>query len=178
MAVCLKNERDLDREQEVAQSKRETMPTTQAAPVTLETDESADLTEIAIEQVQVDKGKEKEGEQLPEQVVEKAPSKEKAQSSGQRLIPAPFPQRARPTSMLLQPADHTIKRPIGILDDVLVQVGKFVFVVDFIILDCQVDEEIPIILGRPFLATRRALINCETGELKMWLNNEEIIFNV
>ncbi|XP_070001915.1 uncharacterized protein [Nicotiana sylvestris] len=242
MAVCLKNERDLDREQEVAQSKRETMPTTQAAPVTLETDESADLTEIAIEQVQVDKGKEKEGEQLPEQVVEKAPSKEKAQSSGQRLIPAPFPQRlakqkkddkyrkfmemlsqiqlniplmdalrempgfakmmkdlmsrkfdfqnlstvtlmqtynavvTRP--MAQKPADHTIKRPIGILDDVLVQVGKFVFVVDFIILDCQVDEEIPIILGRPFLATRRALINCETGELKMWLNNEEIIFNV
>ncbi|XP_075091810.1 uncharacterized protein LOC142171973 [Nicotiana tabacum] len=49
---------------------------------------------------------------------------------------------------------------------------------DFIILDCQVDEEIPIILGRPFLATGRTLIDCETGELKMRLNNEEIIFNV
>nr|XP_016478368.1 PREDICTED: uncharacterized protein LOC107799739 [Nicotiana tabacum] len=49
---------------------------------------------------------------------------------------------------------------------------------NFIILDCQVDEEIPIILGRPFLATVRALINCETGELKMRLKNEEIIFNV
>ncbi|XP_070034580.1 uncharacterized protein [Nicotiana tomentosiformis] len=86
--------------------------------------------------------------------------------------------RARPTSMLLQLADRTMKRPIGILDDVLVQVGKFVFPVDFIILDCQVDEEIPIILGRPFLATGRELIDCETGELKMRLNNEEIIFNV
>ncbi|XP_070042612.1 uncharacterized protein [Nicotiana tomentosiformis] len=86
--------------------------------------------------------------------------------------------RARPTSILLQLADRTVKRPIGILDDVLVQVGKFVFPADFVIFDCQVDEEITIILGRPFLATGRALIDCETRELKMRLNNEEIIFNV
>ncbi|XP_016458938.2 uncharacterized protein LOC107782569 [Nicotiana tabacum] len=86
--------------------------------------------------------------------------------------------RARPTLMLLQLADRTVKRPTGILDDVLIQVGKFVFPADFVILDCQVDEEIPIILGRPFLATGRALIDCETGELKLRLNNEEIIFNV
>ncbi|XP_070002125.1 uncharacterized protein [Nicotiana sylvestris] len=58
--------------------------------------------------------------------------------------------RARPTSMLMQLADRTIKRPTGILDDVLVQVGKFVFPTDFVILYCQVDEEILIILGRPF----------------------------
>ncbi|XP_070013193.1 uncharacterized protein [Nicotiana sylvestris] len=85
--------------------------------------------------------------------------------------------RARTTSMLLQLADRTVKRPTGILDD-LVQVGKFVFPADFVILDCQVDEEIPLILGRPFLATGRALINCETGELKMRFNDEEVIFNV
>ncbi|XP_019252728.1 PREDICTED: uncharacterized protein LOC109231524 [Nicotiana attenuata] len=86
--------------------------------------------------------------------------------------------RARPTSMLLELADRTVKRPTGILDDVLVQVGKFVFPADFVILDCKLDEEIPIILGRPFLATGRALVDCETRELKMRLNNEEIIFNV
>ncbi|XP_070007381.1 uncharacterized protein [Nicotiana sylvestris] len=86
--------------------------------------------------------------------------------------------RARPTSMLLQLTDRTVKRPFGILDDVLIQVGKFVFPADFVILDCKVDEEIPIILGRPFLATGRALIDCETGELKMRLNDEEITFNV
>ncbi|XP_070015709.1 uncharacterized protein [Nicotiana sylvestris] len=86
--------------------------------------------------------------------------------------------RASPTSMLLQLVDRTVKRPTGILDDVLVQVGKFVFPADFVILDCQVDEEIPLILGRPFLATGRALIDCETGELKMRLNNKEVIFNV
>ncbi|XP_070014524.1 uncharacterized protein [Nicotiana sylvestris] len=43
--------------------------------------------------------------------------------------------RARPTSMLLQLADRTVKRPSGILDDVLIQVGKFVFLADFVILD-------------------------------------------
>ncbi|XP_070035694.1 uncharacterized protein [Nicotiana tomentosiformis] len=86
--------------------------------------------------------------------------------------------RARPISMLLQLADRTVKRPSGILDDVLVQVGKFVFPANFVILDYRVDEEIPIILGRPFLATGRALIDCETGELKMRLNDEEITFNV
>nr|XP_016470423.1 PREDICTED: uncharacterized protein LOC107792703 [Nicotiana tabacum] len=67
--------------------------------------------------------------------------------------------RAIPTSMLLQLADRTVKRPSGILDDVLIQVGKFVFHADFVILDCKVDEKIPIILGRPFLATEKALID-------------------
>nr|XP_009601616.1 uncharacterized protein LOC104096872 [Nicotiana tomentosiformis] len=199
MAVSLRNGRDLDREQEVVQSRRDTVP---ISPVTLETNESMELIEVVIEHAQVDKGKEKEFEQLPEQVVEKAPNREKTPSSGQKLTPAPFPQRlckndegydvskislpgpiystgrARSTSMLLQLADRTVKRPTEILDDVLVQVGKFLFPADFVILDCQVDEEIPIILGRSFLATRRALIDYETGELKMRLNNEKIIFNV
>ncbi|XP_070039845.1 uncharacterized protein [Nicotiana tomentosiformis] len=80
--------------------------------------------------------------------------------------------RARPTSMLLQLDDRTVKRPSGILDDVLVQVGKFMFPTDFVILDCRVDKEILIILGRPFLATGRAPIDCETGELKMRLNDK------
>ncbi|XP_070016971.1 uncharacterized protein [Nicotiana sylvestris] len=75
-------------------------------------------------------------------------------------------------------ADRTVKRPSGILDDVSIQVGKFMFPADFVILDCKVDEEIPIILGRSFLATGRALIDCETGELKMRLNDEERTFNV
>ncbi|XP_075080312.1 uncharacterized protein LOC142165834 [Nicotiana tabacum] len=75
-------------------------------------------------------------------------------------------------------ADRTVKRPSGILDDVLIPLGKFMFPTDFVILDCKVDEEIPITLGRPFLATGRALIDCEIEELKMRLNDEEITFNV
>ncbi|XP_075104080.1 uncharacterized protein LOC107795407 [Nicotiana tabacum] len=57
--------------------------------------------------------------------------------------------RARPTSMLLSLADRTVKRLSSILDNVLIQVGKFVFPVDFEILDCKVDDEILIFLGRP-----------------------------
>ncbi|XP_070051274.1 uncharacterized protein [Nicotiana tomentosiformis] len=86
--------------------------------------------------------------------------------------------RASPTSMLLQLADQTVKRTSGILDNVLVQVGKFVFPADFVILDCRVDEEIPVILGRPFLDIGRAIIDCEIGELKMRMHDEEITFNV
>ncbi|XP_070002721.1 uncharacterized protein [Nicotiana sylvestris] len=59
----------------------------------------------------------------------------------------------RPTSMRLQMADRSIKRPVGIVDDVIVKVGEFHLPSDFLILDCAVDKEIPIILGRPFLAT-------------------------
>ncbi|XP_075084963.1 uncharacterized protein LOC142168205 [Nicotiana tabacum] len=80
--------------------------------------------------------------------------------------------RARPTSMLLQLAGRTVKRPSGILDNVLVQVGKFVFPTNFVILYCRVDKEIPIIMGMPFLATRRALIDYAARELNMRLNDE------
>ncbi|XP_019225705.1 PREDICTED: uncharacterized protein LOC109207268 [Nicotiana attenuata] len=58
----------------------------------------------------------------------------------------------RSTSMRLQMVDRSIKRPVGIVDDVLVKVGMFLLPASFVILDCAVDKEIPIILGRPFLA--------------------------
>nr|XP_016508394.1 PREDICTED: uncharacterized protein LOC107825980 [Nicotiana tabacum] len=67
----------------------------------------------------------------------------------------------RPTSMRLQMVDRSIKRPVGIVDDVIVKVGKFHLPADFVILDCAVDKDIPIILGRPFLATGRALMDSE-----------------
>ncbi|XP_070014061.1 uncharacterized protein [Nicotiana sylvestris] len=93
MVVSLRNGRDLDREQEVAQSSKETTP---ATPVPLEVDELAELTEVVVEQVQDDKGKAKESEQAAEQVVPlvlQNPNREKPASSAQRVIPAPFPQR-------------------------------------------------------------------------------------
>nr|XP_016475680.1 PREDICTED: uncharacterized protein LOC107797324 [Nicotiana tabacum] len=73
----------------------------------------------------------------------------------------------RTTSMRLQMADRSIKRPVGIVDDVLVKVGKFLLPVDFAILDCAVDKEIPIIFGRPFLATGRSLMDSEQNEIKL-----------
>ncbi|XP_019240022.1 PREDICTED: uncharacterized protein LOC109220017 [Nicotiana attenuata] len=72
----------------------------------------------------------------------------------------------RLTSMRLQMADRSIKRPLGIVDNALVKVGKFLLPADFVILDYAVDKKIPIILGGPFLATGRALMNLERNEIK------------
>ncbi|XP_058726238.1 uncharacterized protein LOC131597564 [Vicia villosa] len=66
--------------------------------------------------------------------------------------------------MTLQIADHSVKRPYGIVEDVLVKIDKFVFPVDFVILEMPEDEEIPIILGRSFLETGRCLIDIEEGK--------------
>ena len=80
--------------------------------------------------------------------------------------------------MRLLMVDRTMKRPIWILHDVLVKVESFIFPEDFVILDCEVDFEVPIILGRPFLATGRALVDMEKGKMKYWLSNEEVTFNI
>ncbi|XP_070007394.1 uncharacterized protein [Nicotiana sylvestris] len=69
----------------------------------------------------------------------------------------------RATSMRLQMVDRTTKRLLGIIDDVLVQVDKFILPGDFVILDYEVDYEVPIILGRSFLATGKALVDLESG---------------
>ncbi|XP_062103900.1 uncharacterized protein LOC133815023 [Humulus lupulus] len=85
---------------------------------------------------------------------------------------------ARPTTMSLQMADRSIKHPRGIIEDVLVKVDKFIFPTNFIVLDMEEDTNIPIILGRPFLATERALIDVKNGELKLRVQNEVVTFNV
>ena len=65
----------------------------------------------------------------------------------------------RPTTVTLQLADRSLTHPCGIIEDVLVKVDKFIFPAYFIILDMEEDKEVPIILERRFLATRRALID-------------------
>ena len=60
----------------------------------------------------------------------------------------------------------------------LVKVESFIFPEDFVILDCEVNFEVPIILLRPFLATGRALVDMEKGQMKFWLNNEEVTFKI
>ena len=81
-------------------------------------------------------------------------------------------------AMRILMADQIVKRPIGILHDVLLKVESFIFPAYFVILDCEVDFEVPIILGRPFLATGRALVDMEKGQMKFQLNNEEANFNI
>ena len=73
----------------------------------------------------------------------------------------------KPTKITIQLADRSIKIPKGVIDDILVKVDNFVYPIDFVVLDTQhmanVFTQIPIILGRPFLATVNALINCRNG---------------
>lgn len=76
--------------------------------------------------------------------------------------------------MTLQLGDRSITHPERQIEDVLVKVKSLIFPVDFIILDHEADNNVPIILGRPFLAIRRALIDVERGELAMRVNNEEV----
>lgn len=67
------------------------------------------------------------------------------------------------TKIRLLMVDQSIKHHVGILYDILVKVGQFTFLDDFSILDCEIDAEIRVILGRSFLATERALVDVESG---------------
>ena len=58
-----------------------------------------------------------------------------------------------PTAITLQMADRSMARPEGVLEDVLVKVGKFIFPVDFVIMKMEKDTQVLIFLGRPFLET-------------------------
>ncbi|KAH9779256.1 hypothetical protein KPL71_007658 [Citrus sinensis] len=66
----------------------------------------------------------------------------------------------------------------GKIEDVLVKVDKFIFPVDFIVLDFEADKEVPIILGKPFLATGKTLIDVQKEELTMRVNDQQVTFNV
>ncbi|MCI52996.1 hypothetical protein A2U01_0074242, partial [Trifolium medium] len=81
--------------------------------------------------------------------------------------------------MSLSLAGRSIVHPVGILHDVLVRVAEFVFPADFVILDIEEDRDWePLLLGRPFLAIGRALIDVELGELMLRTNGEQVMFNV
>ena len=85
---------------------------------------------------------------------------------------------ARPTTISLLLADRSVSRPKGIIENVLVKVDKFIFPVDFIVIDCEVDPNIPIIFGRPFLATARTLVDVEKGEITLRVDDEQVSFNM
>ncbi|XP_021996097.1 uncharacterized protein LOC110893291 [Helianthus annuus] len=67
--------------------------------------------------------------------------------------------KPHPTKMSIQLADRSVKYPQGVIENLLVQVGEFIFPADFVILDMEEDTEIPLILGRPFLVTARAMVD-------------------
>ncbi|KAK8636831.1 hypothetical protein V6N13_064268 [Hibiscus sabdariffa] len=85
---------------------------------------------------------------------------------------------AKPMTMILHLADRSYVQLEGKIKDILVRVDKFIFPVDFLILDCEADEHAPIILGRPFLATSRMLIDFEKGDLVLTVEEEQVKINV
>ena len=80
--------------------------------------------------------------------------------------------------MTLKMVDITLAHPGGILEDVLIKVGKFIFPVDFIVIDIKEDKQVPLLLGRPFLAIRAALIDVKKGELTLRVGDEAVHFNL
>ena len=81
----------------------------------------------------------------------------------------------KPTSITLSLADRSIKIPKGTVEDVLIQVDKFYYPVDFVVLDTEPiavgTNYVPIIHGRPFLATSNAIINCQNGVMQLTFGN-------
>ena len=84
----------------------------------------------------------------------------------------------KPSRMALQLADRTIKNPYGIIEDVLVKVDKFLFPSDFVVMDMDEDNEVTLILGRPFVKTTRVVIDVDDEKLSVRVQDDEVQFNV
>ncbi|KAL3513230.1 hypothetical protein ACH5RR_025947 [Cinchona calisaya] len=87
-------------------------------------------------------------------------------------------EELKPTSISLQFADQNIKFPRRIVEDVIIKIGKLYLLADFIILYMEKDKKMPIILGKPFLASDRTLIDVQEGKLAFRINDEIVTFNV
>ena len=85
---------------------------------------------------------------------------------------------AKPTTISLQLVDRSYQHPRGVIENILVKADKFLFPADFVILDTEEDSMVPIILSRPFLATGKAQINVQEGELKLRVQGDEVTFHV
>ncbi|XP_057745014.1 uncharacterized protein LOC130962872 [Arachis stenosperma] len=87
-------------------------------------------------------------------------------------------EEAKPTRMALQLADISFKFPYGVVEDLLVNVGDFIFLADFVVLDMEEEAKASIILGWPFLATAGAIIDIQKGELTLRLHDAKMVFHV
>ncbi|GKE82408.1 ribonuclease H-like domain-containing protein [Tanacetum coccineum] len=80
------------------------------------------------------------------------------------------------TRLTIELADRTIKQPRGIAENVLVRIGKFIFPIDFIILDIPEDDDVPLILGRPFLSTAHSKIDVFKRKITLRVGEEKLVF--
>ncbi|XP_042038344.1 uncharacterized protein LOC121784249 [Salvia splendens] len=87
-------------------------------------------------------------------------------------------KRMEPIDITLQLADHSIVKPNGIVEDVLVKIDKFIIPIDFIVLDMPEDKEVPILFGRPFLATGDIFLEAKDNSVTFRINGEQLSINV
>nr|GFB90744.1 reverse transcriptase domain-containing protein [Tanacetum cinerariifolium] len=84
----------------------------------------------------------------------------------------------KPTKMSVRLADRSFQYPVGIAENMLVEIGKFTFPVDFVILEMEEDSKVPLILRRPFLHTTDAVIRVKHKQLNLRIGTEQMIFNI
>ena len=82
----------------------------------------------------------------------------------------------KPTSIILQLADRSVAYPKGIIEDLIIKVDNLYLPADFVVLDMDEDMQTPIILGRPFMAIARTLIDVEAGTLTLRVQNRYVVF--
>ncbi|GJS69939.1 reverse transcriptase domain-containing protein [Tanacetum coccineum] len=84
----------------------------------------------------------------------------------------------KPNKMSMRLVDRSFQYPIGIVENMLVEVGKFSFPVDFIILEMEEDSRVPLNLGRPFLHTADAIIHVKQKQLNLGIASERMVFSI
>ncbi|GKD30497.1 reverse transcriptase domain-containing protein [Tanacetum coccineum] len=88
------------------------------------------------------------------------------------------PETLKPTKISVRLADRSFQYHVGIAENMLVEVGKFIFPADFVILEIEEDSKVLLILGRPFLHTADAVIRVKQKQLNLGVGTERMIFNI
>nr|GEX90954.1 reverse transcriptase domain-containing protein [Tanacetum cinerariifolium] len=96
----------------------------------------------------------------------------------QEVLNAAADETLKPTKMSVRLADRSFQYPIGIAKNILVEVGKFTFLADFVIQKIEEDSKVPLILRRPFLHTADAVIRVNKKQLNLRVGTERMIFNI
>ena len=84
----------------------------------------------------------------------------------------------KPTHISLQMADHSIKLPIGVVEDMPIRVGQNFIPIDFVIVEMEEDSHTPLLFGRSFLNTAKAIIDVHGGKISFTIGGDKVIFNV
>jgi hypothetical protein len=84
----------------------------------------------------------------------------------------------KPTRISLQMADQSVKLPIGVVEDMPVRIGRYFVPIDFVIVEMEEDTHSPLLLGRPFLNTAKAIIDVNGGMITFQIGVENITFHV